>query len=78
MDELQTHTSPTFQRFGLEEDGYSSGNSFTVSPKELVSSHDEVESSDAVIFPTMMIEATNFKEQLPIIRLRWMDSIMRV
>jgi len=33
MDELQAHTNLAFHPFGLEDDGYSSSNFFTATPK---------------------------------------------
>jgi len=62
MDELQAHTNPGFQPFGLEDDGYSSSNSYAATPKESPSSHVEVESSDIIIMLVMMIGAANIKE----------------
>jgi len=64
MDELQAHINPTFQPFGLEDDGYSSSNSSAATPKESPSSHVEVESSDTVVMPVMVTEAVNIEEQL--------------
>ena len=64
MDELQAHINPVLQSFGLEDDGYSSSNSSTATPKESPSSDVKVESSDAVIMPIMVIEVANIEEQL--------------
>jgi len=64
MDELQTHTNPTFQPFGMDNDGYLSSDSSSIPSKEPRSSHAEVESSNTVIMPIIVMEATNFEEQL--------------
>jgi len=64
MDELQTHTSPTFQPIDLEDDGYSSSASSLLSSKESLWSHAKVESSNTIIMPVMVIEVTNIEEQL--------------
>jgi len=64
MDELQTHTNPTFQPFGLEDGGYLSSDSSSTSSKKSLSSHAEAKSSDTVIMPVMVTEAANFEEQL--------------
>jgi len=64
IEELQAHINPTFQPFGLEDDGYSSSKSFTATPKESPSSHVEVKSSDTVVMLVMVTEAANIEEQL--------------
>ena len=64
MDELQAHINPAFQPFGLEDDGYSSSDSSSATPKESPASHVEVESSDTVVMPVMVTEAANIEEQL--------------
>ena len=64
MDEIQAHTNPAFQSFGLEDDGYSSSNSSAATPKKSPSSHVEVESSDTIIMPVMVAETANIEEQL--------------
>jgi len=64
MDELQTHTNPTFYPFGLEDDGYSCSDSSLTSSKKSLSSHAEAESSDIIIMLVMVIEAANFEKQL--------------
>jgi len=48
----------------LEDDSYSSSNSFAATPKESPSTHVEVESSDTVIMPVMVTEAAEIKDQL--------------
>ena len=63
MDELQTHTNPAFQPFNLANDGYSSSDSSLSSSKESLFLHAEVESSDTVVMPVMVTNATNIKEQ---------------
>ena len=64
MDELQTHTNPTFFAFGLEANGYSSSDSASTSSKKSVSFYAKVESSATLIMLVMMTEAVNFEEQL--------------
>jgi len=64
MDELQTHTNPTFQLFNFEDDGYSSYDTSLASSKGSLFSHVKIEFSDTVIMPVMVTAATNFKEQL--------------
>jgi len=64
MDELQTHTSPTFQPFNLEDDGYSSSISSLLLLKESPFSHVEAESSNTVIMPVTVPEVTDIEEQL--------------
>ena len=64
MDELQTHTNPTFLAFGLEANGYSSSDSSSTSSKKSLSFYAEVESSATLIMLVMMTEAVNFEEQL--------------
>ena len=61
MDELQTHTNHTFHPFHLEDDRYSSSAS---SIKESMFSHAEVESSNTIIRPVMVIEVANIEHQL--------------
>jgi len=39
MDDLQTHTNPTFQPFNFEDDGYSSSDSSLASSNGSLSSH---------------------------------------
>jgi len=64
MDELQTHTNRAFQPFNFKYDGYSSSDSSLGLSKGSLSSHVEVESSNTVIMPVMVIAATNVEEQL--------------
>ena len=63
MDELQTQANPAFQPFGEEDHGYTSSDSLPPSPRELVV-ESETESSNSVIMPAMVMEATNVEEQL--------------
>jgi len=63
MDDLQSHTNPTFQSFNLTHDGHSSSDFSLSSSEELLFLHAEIESSDAIIMPVMVIEAANIEEQ---------------
>jgi len=64
MDELQTHTNTTFQPIDLEDDGYSSSDSSTATPKESPASYAEIESPNTIIMSVMVTELTSIEEQL--------------
>ena len=64
MDELQTHTNPTFKPFGFQANVYSSSDSSSTSSKKSLSIYAEVESSDTVIMLVIMMEVVTFKKQL--------------
>jgi len=63
MDELQNQANTAFQSFSEEDHGYTSGDSSQASPRELVIEL-ETESSNSVIMPAMVTEATNVEKQL--------------
>ena len=58
MDELQMHTSPTFQPFGLEDIVIRL--IISLLSKESLSSHAEVESFDTITMLVMVAEDDNF------------------
>jgi len=64
MDKLQTHANPTFQPFGLKDDGYLSSDPSSISSKKSLSSHAKAEFSNIVIMLVMVTEVANFEEQL--------------
>jgi len=64
LDKFQTYINPVFQPFSEEDDEYGSSDSSPTSSRDLVFSQVEVESSDIVIMPVMMIETINLEEQL--------------
>jgi len=74
MDELQTHTNTTFQPIDLENDGYSSSASSLLSSKESLLSHADVESSNIIIMPVMVIEVANMKSNSQAGKPPWINS----
>ena len=64
MDELQTHTNPTFQHFDTKDACNSCGNFSLGSSKGSLFSYAEAKSSDTVIMPFMVNEVANFEEEL--------------
>ena len=64
MDELQIHANPSFQPFNVEDNGYSSSDSFLLSSKESLFLQDEVKSSHIVCMSVKVTRVANFKEQL--------------
>ena len=74
MDELQTHTNTTFQPIDLENDGHSSSASSLLSSKESLLSHADVESSNIIIMPVMVIEVANMKSNSQAGKPPWINS----
>ena len=62
MDGLQAQANPTFQPFDAYDHSYTSSGSSPASLRESVT-QSETESSNSVIMPIMVMEATNVEEQ---------------
>jgi len=64
LDEFQSYINPAFQPFDEEDDDYGSSNSALTSPRDSLFSQVEVESSDTIVMPVMVIDAINLEEEL--------------